>query len=135
MFKKLFDAGLIYQGDYLVNWDPVTQTALADDEVEYEEREGFLWTLSYPLEDGAGHIHIATTRPETMFGDTAIAVSAKDPRYQSLIGKYAILPILNRKLPIIADAFVDPEFGTGAVKSRPRMILMTIRWACNISFP
>ncbi|MBS0623408.1 MAG: valine--tRNA ligase [Verrucomicrobia bacterium] len=119
MFKKLFDAGLIYQGDYLVNWDPVTQTALADDEVEYEEREGFLWTLSYPLEDGAGHIHIATTRPETMFGDTAIAVSAKDPRYQSLIGKYAILPILNRKLPIIADAFVDPEFGTGAVKVTP----------------
>lgn len=119
MFKKLFDEGLIYRGDYLVNWDPVTQTALADDEVEYEERQGFLWYFKYPLEDGTGHISIATTRPETMLGDTAIGVSPKDPRYFHLIGKNAIQPLTKRKLLIFADPFIDPEFGTGAVKITP----------------
>ncbi len=119
MFKKLFDDKLIYRGDYLVNWDPVTQTALADDEVEYEERNSFLWYFRYPLTDGSGHILIATTRPETMLGDTAIAVSPKDDRYRHLIGKTALQPLVNRELPIIADPFVDPEFGTGAVKITP----------------
>lgn len=119
MFKKLFDEGLIYRGDYLVNWDPVTQTALADDEVEYEEREGKLYHFRYPLKDSDGFIEIATTRPETMLGDTAIAVHPKDRRYQELIGEAAILPIMNRTLPIIADPQVDPEFGTGAVKITP----------------
>ena len=118
-FKKLFDAGLIYQGDYLVNWDPITQTALADDEVEYEERETFLWYLKYPLVDGGGFVHIATTRPETMLGDTAIAVSPKDKRYAHLIGKMVKLPIIEREIPIIADHHVDPEFGSGMVKVTP----------------
>lgn len=119
MFKKMFDAGLIYRGDYLVNWDPVTQTALADDEVEYEEREGFLWYFKYHLVDGSGYLKIATTRPETMLGDTAVAVSPKDPRYQKLIGQKVHLPISDRELPIIADHHVDPDFGTGIVKITP----------------
>lgn len=119
IFKKLYDAELIYRGDYLVNWDPVTQTAIADDEVEYEERESYLWYFRYPLKDGSGSIQIATTRPETMLGDTAIAVSPKDPRYSSMIGKAALHPLTQRELPIIADPFVDPEFGTGAVKITP----------------
>ena len=118
-FKTLFDKGLIYRGDYLVNWDPVTQTALADDEVEYEERNSFLWHLKYPLKDGSGHIHIATTRPETMLGDTAIAVSPKDERHAALIGKTVMLPLVDREIPIIADRHVDPEFGTGMVKVTP----------------
>lgn len=118
-FKKMFDAGLIYRGDYLVHWDPVTQTALADDEVEYEERESFLWYFRYPLEDQSGHVVIATTRPETMLGDVAVAVSASDDRYQALIGKNLRLPIMNRLIPIIADHHVDPAFGTGAVKITP----------------
>jgi len=119
MFKKLYDSSLIYRGDYLVNWDPITQTALADDELEYEEKQSSLWHFKYPLKEGPGFIHIATTRPETMLGDTAIAVSAKDPRYTHLIGKTVILPILNREIPIIADHHVDPAFGTGAVKVTP----------------
>lgn len=119
MFKKMFDAGLIYRGEYLVNWDPVAQTAIADDEVEYEDRQSFLWHLKYPLKDGSGFVRIATTRPETMLGDTAIAVSPKDPRYTHLIGKTVILPLKNREIPIIADRHVDPEFGTGMVKVTP----------------
>jgi valyl-tRNA synthetase len=119
VFKKMFDQDLIYRGDYLVNWDPVTQTALADDEVEHEEKESFLWHIKYPLEDQSGFITIATTRPETMLGDVAVAVSASDPRYSHLIGKNLILPIIGRKLPIIADHLVDATFGTGAVKITP----------------
>ncbi len=119
MFKKMFDAKLIYRGDYLVNWDPVTQTALADDEVEYEERDSFLWYFRYPLADKSGSIIIATTRPETMLGDTAIAVSPADDRYQEYIGKFVLHPITQKQIPIIADRFVDPTFGTGAVKITP----------------
>lgn len=119
VFKKMFDAGLIYRGDYLVNWDPVTQTALADDEVEYEEKDGYLWYFRYPLVDKSAFITIATTRPETMFGDTAIAVSASDERYSDLIGKMVMHPLIDREIPIIADRFVDPAFGTGAVKVTP----------------
>jgi valyl-tRNA synthetase len=119
MFKKMFDAKLIYRGDYLVNWDPVTQTALADDEVEYEERDSFLWYFRYPLEDKSGHVIVATTRPETMLGDMALAVSFKDDRYEALIGKQVILPLMNRSIPILADHHVDPEFGTGVVKITP----------------
>lgn len=118
-FKKLYDDGLIYRGDYLVNWDPVTQTAIADDEVEYEERQSFLWHFKYPLQEGTGFIHIATTRPETMLGDTAIAVSPKDERYKHLIGKMVMLPLMDRSIPIIADYLVDPDFGTGMVKVTP----------------
>lgn len=119
MFKKLYDQGLIYKGDYLVNWDPVSQTALADDEVEYEERQGFLWHFKYPLKDGSGFAEIATTRPETMLGDTAIAVSPRDARYKAWVGKEVLHPITNQCIPIIADHFVDPEFGTGMVKITP----------------
>jgi len=119
MFKKLFDDGLIYRGDYLVNWDPATQTALADDEVEYEERQSFLWYIHYPLTDGSGFIQIATTRPETLLGDTAVAVSPRDERYSTLIGKSVLLPLVNRSIPIIGDRHVDPAFGTGAVKVTP----------------
>jgi valyl-tRNA synthetase len=119
MFKKLFDAGLIYRGNYLINWDPVTQTALADDEVEHEERESFLWHIKYPLADGSGFVHVATTRPETMLGDTAVAVSPNDTRYSTLIGKQIMLPLVHRLIPIIADHHVDPTFGTGAVKVTP----------------
>lgn len=119
MFKKMFDTGLIYRGDYLVNWDPVTQTALADDEVEYEERDSFLWYFRYPLADKSGDITIATTRPETIPGDTAIAVSPTDERYTNLIGKMVLHPLSNRPIPVIADRFVTAEFGTGAVKITP----------------
>ena len=119
MFKKLFDERLIYRGDYLVNWDPVTQTALADDEVEYEERQSFLWHFKYPFKTVHGFVTIATTRPETMLGDTAVAVSPKDQRYTHLIGKTVMLPSPNGEIPIIADPLVDPEFGTGVVKITP----------------
>lgn len=119
VFKKMYDAGIIYRGNYLVNWDPVTQTALADDEVEHEERQSFLWHIKYPLADGSGYITIATTRPEVMLGDTAVAVSPNDSRYTKLIGKNVILPLMNRPIPIIADHHVDPQFGTGAVKITP----------------
>lgn len=118
-FKKMFDEGFIYRGDYLVNWDPVTQTALADDEVEHEEQASHLWFLRYPLEGEKGYIVVATTRPETMLGDTAVAVSPKDERYQALIGKRLVLPLMNRSIPIIADSFIDPTFGTGMVKITP----------------
>lgn len=118
-FKRLYDQGLIYQGDYLVNWDTITQTALADDEVEYEEKQGFLYYFSYPLEDGSLNLEIATTRPETMLGDTAVAVNPNDARYKALIGKKIRLPIQNRLIPIIGDHRVDPAFGTGAVKVTP----------------
>ncbi len=118
-FKRLYEKGLIYQGDYLVNWDPVTMTALADDEVEYEERESSLWYIKYHLVDESSYVTIATTRPETLLGDTALAVSPKDKRYAHLIGKTVRLPLLEREIPIIADRHVDPEFGTGVVKITP----------------
>lgn len=119
VFKKMFDSGLIYRGDYLVNWDPATQTALADDEVEYEERDSFLWQIYYPLADGTGGIVIATTRPEVLLGDTAVAVHPSDERYSDFIGKEVRLPITGRSVPIIADSSIDPAFGTGAVKITP----------------
>ncbi|HSW87450.1 MAG TPA: valine--tRNA ligase [Rhabdochlamydiaceae bacterium] len=119
IFKKMFNDNLIYRGDYLVNWDPVTQTALADDEVEYEEKASHLWHLRYPLEDKSGYAVVATTRPETMLGDTAVAVSPNDERYRELVGKRIVLPLTGRLIPIIADRHVDPAFGTGMVKITP----------------
>jgi valyl-tRNA synthetase len=113
IFRKLFDAGLIYRGDYLVNWDPVSQTALSDDEVEHEERPSSLWTLRY------GSLHVATTRPETLFGDVAVAVHPEDERYRSLVGTEVLLPLTNRMIPVVADPFVDRNFGTGVVKITP----------------
>src|SRR4029453_4402931 len=111
-FFQLFKAGLIYRGKRLVNWDPATQTALADDEVEMEEIDGFFYYLKYPLEDGSGHVTVATTRPETMLGDTAIGINPKDPRAASVRGKNVRLPIVNRIIPIIEDDYVvmpDPN--------------------------
>ena len=122
VFVRLYDEGLIYRGDYLVNWDPENETALSDEEVDNEERDGHLWHIRYPLSGGDGaerHFTIATTRPETMLGDTAIAVSPDDERYAGLVGKTVRLPLLGREIPIIADDYIDAEFGTGALKVTP----------------
>ena len=119
MFVRLYEDGLIYRGKRLVNWDPVLLSALSDLEVQSEPEEGQLWHLRYPLEDGSGHIVVATTRPETMFGDTAVAVNPDDERYKHLVGKKIRLPLSERLIPIIADAYVDSAFGSGAVKITP----------------
>ncbi len=118
-FVRLYEEGLIYRGQYLVNWCPATQSAVSDLEVESQEVNGHLWHFRYPLTDGTGAVEVATTRPETMLGDTAVAVNPGDDRYQHLIGKTLLLPILNREIPIIADELVDPAFGTGCVKVTP----------------
>jgi len=119
VFVRLYEKGLIYRGKYIINWDPETRTALSDIEVEYKELKGALYHLRYPLKDGTGFIEVATTRPETMLGDTAVAVHPKDERYKHLIGKTVILPIIGREIPIVADEYVDREFGSGAVKITP----------------
>ena len=120
VFVQLHEEGLIYRGDYLVNWDPENETALSDEEVENEEREGSLWHVQYPLKGAEDEfVTIATTRPETMLGDTAIAVHPDDDRYADLVGETAILPLLNREIPIIADERIDSDFGTGALKVTP----------------
>ncbi len=119
VFVRLHEDGLIYRGKRLVNWDPVLGTAVSDLEVVSEEEDGFLWHIRYPLEDGSGHLVVATTRPETMLGDVAVAVHPDDARYQHLIGKQIRLPLCERSIPIIADDYVDPAFGTGCVKITP----------------
>lgn len=119
VFVKLYNKGLIYRGKRIINWDPAARTALSDIEVEYKEVNGHLYHLRYPLKDGSGFITVATTRPETMLGDTAVAVHPEDDRYKDLIGKTLILPIIGREIPIIADDYVDKEFGSGAVKITP----------------
>ena len=118
-FVDLYEKDLIYQGNYIVNWCPHCQTTISDIEVEHEENQGALYFINYPLEDGSGKLTIATTRPETMFGDTAVAVHPEDERFKSFIGKNVILPIVNKPIPVIADEYVDREFGTGAVKITP----------------
>jgi valyl-tRNA synthetase len=118
-FIQLYEEGLIYRGNYLVNWCPASQSAVSDLEVENQEVNGHLWHLRYPLTDGSGSVEVATTRPETMLGDTAVAVNPNDDRYKHLIGKTVTLPIMNREIPIIADDFVDSSFGTGSVKVTP----------------
>jgi len=118
-FVRLYEDGLIYRGKRLVNWDPLLQTAVSDLEVESEEETGTLWEISYPLADGTGHIAVATTRPETMLGDVAVAVNPEDGRYRSHVGKEVDLPLTGRRIPVIADAYVDKAFGTGAVKITP----------------
>lgn len=119
VFVKLYKENLIYQGDRIINWCPRCHTALSDVETEYEENKGSLWHYKYPYKDGDGFIEIATTRPETMFGDTAIAVNPNDPRYQDKIGKSVVIPFADREIPVIADEHVDPAFGSGAVKVTP----------------
>ncbi|MCG8366376.1 MAG: valine--tRNA ligase, partial [Pseudanabaenales cyanobacterium] len=118
-FNQLYEEGLIYRGNYMVNWCPASQSAVSDLEVENKEVEGRLWHLRYPITDGSGFVEVATTRPETMLGDTAVAVHPNDDRYQHLIGKTVTLPIMNREIPIIADEYVDSSFGTGSVKITP----------------
>ncbi|MCD6449507.1 MAG: valine--tRNA ligase [Thermotogaceae bacterium] len=119
VFVELYKRGLIYKGNYIVNWCPRCKTVLSDEEVEHREEKGKLYYIKYPLKDGSGYIMVATTRPETMLGDTAIAVHPEDERYKELVGRVAILPLVGRELPIIADKYVDPKFGTGAVKITP----------------
>ncbi|MDD5748127.1 MAG: valine--tRNA ligase [Actinomycetota bacterium] len=119
VFKRLYDEGLIYRGKYIINWCPRCHTALSDVEVEHEEKSGHLWYIRYPFEDGEGHISVATTRPETMLGDVAVAVSPEDERYLISVGRTVILPLVGRRIPVIRDEFVDPNFGTGAVKVTP----------------
>jgi valyl-tRNA synthetase len=118
-FVRLFEQGLIYRGKRLVNWDPVLQSAVSDLEVENEEKDGSLWHIAYPLSDGSGSLVVATTRPETMLGDVAVMVHPEDERYTHLIGQNVTLPLCNREIPVIADAYVDRAFGTGVVKVTP----------------
>ncbi|MCK5717232.1 MAG: valine--tRNA ligase, partial [Thiomargarita sp.] len=119
VFVRLHEEGLIYRGKRLVNWDPVLHTAVSDLEVLSQEENGFMWHLRYPLSDGSGDVIVATTRPETMLGDTAVAVHPKDERYRDLIGKSIALPLTTRTIPIVADEHVDPKFGSGCVKITP----------------
>ena len=119
VFVRLYDDGLIYQGDYIVNWCPRCRTAISDLEVEYHQEAGHLWNIRYPFAEGGGEIIVATTRPETMLGDTAVAVHPDDERYRHLVGKEVILPLVNRRIPVIADDYVTMEFGSGAVKITP----------------
>lgn len=119
VFVTLYEKELIYRGEYIINWDPQARTALSDIEVIHKEIEGAFYHMTYPLADGSGVVEIATTRPETMLGDTAIAVHPEDPRYQAYIGKTVILPLVDKEIPIIADDYVDMEFGTGVVKITP----------------
>ncbi|MEW6553557.1 MAG: valine--tRNA ligase [Actinomycetota bacterium] len=119
VFVRFYEEGLIYQGYYIVNWCPRCLTAISDIEVEHEDTEGKLWHIRYDVKDTGEPIYVATTRPETMLGDTAVAVNPRDPRYRHLVGKTVVLPLLGREMPVIADDFVDPEFGTGMVKVTP----------------
>jgi valyl-tRNA synthetase len=119
VFVQLYREGLIYKGKYIINWCPRCRTALSDEEAEHKETNGKLYHFRYPRSDGKGHVTVATTRPETMLGDTAVAVNPKDERYRAFVGKKLMLPLVNREIPVIADDFVDREFGTGAVKVTP----------------
>ncbi|RPE64492.1 valyl-tRNA synthetase [Tibeticola sediminis] len=118
-FVRLYEQGLIYRGKRLVHWDPVLKTAVSDLEVESEEEDGFLWHIAYPLVNGSGHLTVATTRPETLLGDVAVMVHPEDERYRHLVGQFVKLPLCDREIPVIADAYVDREFGTGVVKVTP----------------
>ena len=119
VFVTLYEKGLIYRGEYIINWDPSTKTAISDIEVIHKEVKGAFYHMNYPLADGSGHIEVATTRPETMLGDTAVAVHPEDERYKHLIGKTLLLPIVGREIPIVGDEYVEMDFGSGAVKITP----------------
>ena len=119
VFVKYYEKGLIYRGERIINWCPKCKTSLSDAEVTYEDQAGHFWHLRYPLKDGSGYIELATTRPETLLGDTAVAVNPDDDRYKDLVGKTLILPLVGREIPIVADSYVDMEFGTGVVKITP----------------
>ena len=119
VFVSLYEKGLIYRGERIVNWCPHCKTTISDAEVEFEEKDGYFWHLRYPFEDGSGYLELATTRPETMLGDTAVAVHPDDERYKAFVGKTLILPLVGRRIPVVADSYVDMEFGTGVVKITP----------------
>lgn len=119
VFTDLYKKGLIYRGERIINWCPCCKTSISDVETEYEEQDGFFWHINYPLADGSGFVEIATTRPETLLGDSAVAVNPKDERYTDLVGKMLKLPLTDREIPVIADEYVDMEFGTGCVKITP----------------
>ena len=119
VFVRLYEKGYIYKGSRIINWCPVCRTSISDAEVEHEEQAGHFWHINYPITDGSGYVEIATTRPETMLGDTAVAVNPEDERYRHLIGKMLKLPLTDREIPVIADPYVDKEFGTGCVKITP----------------
>ena len=119
VFVKYYEKGLIYRGERIINWCPHCKTSISNAEVEYEEQAGHFWHLRYPLTDGSGYVELATTRPETLLGDTAVAVNPKDERYQHLIGKMLTLPLVGREIPVVGDSYVDMEFGTGVVKITP----------------
>ncbi len=119
VFVKLYDQGLIYRGNRIINWCPKCLTSISDAEVEYEDQAGHFWHIRYPFKDGSGHLEVATTRPETLLGDTAVAVNPNDERYKDMIGKMLILPLVGREIPVIADDYVEADFGTGCVKITP----------------
>ncbi|MEG0614161.1 MAG: valine--tRNA ligase [Oscillospiraceae bacterium] len=119
VFVKLFNKGLIYRGERIINWCPHCKTSISDAEVEYEDQQGSFWHLKYPFSDGSGYLELATTRPETLLGDSAVAVNPNDERYKNFVGKNVILPLCDREIPVIADSYVDMEFGTGVVKITP----------------
>ena len=119
VFVKYYEKGLIYRGERIINWCPHCMTSISNAEVEYEDQAGHFWHLRYPLTDGSGYVELATTRPETLLGDTAVAVNPKDERYQDIIGKTVTLPLVGREIPVVADSYVDMEFGTGVVKITP----------------
>jgi len=119
VFMDLYNKGLIYHGERIINWCPNCKTSISDIECEYEEQDGFFWHINYPFADGTGYVEIATTRPETLLGDTAVAVNPKDERYASIVGKMLKLPLTDREIPVVADDYVDMEFGTGCVKITP----------------
>ena len=119
VFVRLYEKGLIYRGERIINWCPHCKTSISDAEVEFEEKAGHFWHLRYPFKDGSGYLELATTRPETMLGDTAVAVHPDDERYQGIIGKTLILPLVGREIPVVADTYVEKDFGTGVVKITP----------------
>ncbi|MCI9406356.1 MAG: valine--tRNA ligase, partial [Oscillospiraceae bacterium] len=119
VFVRLYEKGLIYRGERIINWCPHCRTSISDAEVEYEEHDGHFWHIRYPLSGGSGYLEIATTRPETLLGDTALAVHPEDERYKELVGKTVILPLVGREIPIVADSYVEMDFGTGVVKITP----------------
>ncbi len=119
VFVNLYEKGLIYRGERIINWCPHCLTSISDAEVEYEERDGSFWHIRYPLADGSGYVEVATTRPETMLGDTGVAVHPSDERYKNIVGKNVILPIVNKEIPVVADEYVEMDFGTGVVKMTP----------------
>lgn len=119
VFERLYNEGIIYKGERLVNWCPECKTPISDIEVEYEEQKSNLWHIRYKIENSDDYVVVATTRPETMLGDTAVAVNPNDERYKDIVGKRVFLPIVNKYIPVVADRYVDMEFGTGVVKITP----------------